>query len=73
MLPSCFVGRLFIFVPVMLKFVWFDLGYTLVHTRRELYFQKMLLQYGKNPAMDEIAAGYHRTNKLFMREYILWE
>lgn len=53
----------------MIRYLWFDLGYTLVRTNREEVYQKALERFDvfRNP--DEIAIAYHRTDKMFMREF----
>lgn len=53
----------------MIRYIWFDLGYTLVKTNREQMYQKVLHLFGVYRSMEEIARAYHRTDKLFMREY----
>jgi len=50
-------------------FVWFDLGYTLVYSKREKVFQAFLRQNGDERSEDEIARAYHLADKLFMRAY----
>ncbi|MFT8889716.1 MAG: HAD family hydrolase [Ethanoligenens sp.] len=47
----------------------FDLGYTLVHTHRELIFQKAIEQMGIHRKIDEIFKAYHLSDKLIMREF----
>ncbi|TMV49114.1 HAD family hydrolase [Paenibacillus mesophilus] len=54
----------------MIRYLWFDLGYTLVRTNREEVYQKVLLErFDVFRNADEIAIAYHRTDKLFMREF----
>jgi len=53
----------------MIHYLWFDLGYTLVKTNREEVYQKALERFGVYRNVEEIAIAYHRTDKLFMREY----
>jgi len=52
-----------------LKWIWFDLGYTLVYKKRETAFQKAIMKYGINKDIKDIHYGFHITDKLFMREY----
>lgn len=52
-----------------LKYVWFDLGYTLVYMKREECFYNMLSKMGKNVQLQDIVIAYHIIDKLFMREY----
>lgn len=52
-----------------IKFVWFDLGYTLVYTKREKYFQNFISSVAKNIDINEIQMAYNLTDKLFMREH----
>ncbi|CAM3426384.1 HAD family hydrolase [Brevibacillus invocatus] len=53
----------------MIRFIWFDLGYTLVRMNREEVYQKVLGDFDVYRSVEEIALAYHRTDKLFMREY----
>lgn len=53
----------------MIRYLWFDLGYTLVRTNREEVYQKVLEHVGVYRSLEEIELAYHRTDKLFMREY----
>lgn len=53
----------------MIRYLWFDLGYTLVKTNREEAYQKALERMGVYRGKEEIAIAYHRSDKLFMREY----
>lgn len=52
-----------------IKYLWFDLGYTLVRTEREEIYQKTLQTFGIAKSKPDITLAYHRTDKLFMREY----
>lgn len=49
--------------------VGFDLGYTLVHTHREKIFQKAVGKFEIDRSLAEIFEAYHRTDKLFMRDF----
>lgn len=49
--------------------VGFDLGYTLVHTHREIIFQKVIQQLGIIRGISETFEAYHLTDKLFMRDF----
>lgn len=53
----------------MIRYVWFDLGYTLVRTNREEVYQKVLERLDVYRSLEEIAMAFHRTDKLFMRDY----
>ncbi|MFC4599849.1 HAD family hydrolase [Cohnella hongkongensis] len=53
----------------MIRYLWFDLGYTLVRTNREEAYQRVLERFGVYRNREEIAIAYHLTDKLFMREY----
>ncbi|GAA3411519.1 HAD family hydrolase [Paenibacillus hodogayensis] len=53
----------------MIRFLWFDLGYTLARTNREDVYRKALERFDVFRNAEEIALAYHRTDKLFMREY----
>lgn len=52
-----------------LSCVGFDLGYTLVHTHRERIFQKVVGKLGIDRSLAVIFEAYHRTDKLFMRDF----
>ena len=51
------------------KYIWFDLGYTLLRLKREENFQKILADLGFSISTMEIGKAFHLTDKLFMREY----
>lgn len=53
----------------MIRYVWFDLGYTLVATNREEAYQKTLERFAVTKTIGEITIAYHQVDKLFMREY----
>ncbi|MNC13513.1 Pyrimidine 5'-nucleotidase YjjG [compost metagenome] len=53
----------------MIRYVWFDLGYTLVKTNREEVYKNTLEKFGEMKSLDEIAIAYHLADKLFMREF----
>ena len=53
----------------MIRYVWFDLGYTLVKTNREEVYLQTLRGVGVEKTLDEIAIAYHLADKLFMREF----
>jgi putative hydrolase of the HAD superfamily len=50
-------------------FIWFDLGYTLLHTRREELFGSVLETFGLDRPPGKIDMAFHHTDKTFMREY----
>ena len=52
-----------------MKYIWFDLGYTLVYSKREKRFQDILLKMDKHIDISDIELAYHLTDKFFMREY----
>lgn len=52
-----------------IRYLWFDLGYTLVKTDRERVYREVLAAFGVVRSLEEITLAYHRTDKLFMREY----
>ena len=52
-----------------LKWVWFDLGYTLVYLKRESHFQNAIKALGIYREHKDIHYGFHLTDKLFMRDY----
>ena len=51
------------------KFVWFDLGYTLIYMQRETSYQQALTRFGFDVPLENIEKEFHLTDKLFMREY----
>ncbi|CQR46818.1 Pyrimidine 5'-nucleotidase YjjG [Paraliobacillus sp. PM-2] len=52
-----------------MKYIWFDLGYTLVYVNRELSYQHKLKQIGVDVSLEELKLAYHYTDKYFMREF----
>lgn len=52
-----------------LKYVWFDLGYTLVYMEREKRFQDILRRCGRHAGLAELQIAFHITDKFFMREH----
>ena len=52
-----------------IKFVWFDIGYTLLYMQREVTYQKALREFGIDVTLGDIEKEFHLTDKLFMREY----
>ncbi|WP_018752689.1 HAD family hydrolase [Paenibacillus sanguinis] len=53
----------------MIRYVWFDLGYTLVKTNREEVYLQTLQGLGVTKTLNEITLAYHLADKLFMREF----
>ena len=51
------------------RYIWFDLGYTLLRLKREENFQDILADLGFSISTIEIGKAFHLTDKLFMREY----
>ena len=51
------------------SFVWFDIGYTLLHMQRETTYLKALKKFGIDISHGAIEKEFHLTDKLFMREY----
>lgn len=52
-----------------IKYIWFDLGYTLVYLKREKRLQDILSKAYKYIDIREIEMAYHLTDKFFMREH----
>lgn len=52
-----------------IKYIWFDLGYTLVYLKREKSLQVVLSGMNKYKELKEIEMAYHLTDKFFMREH----
>lgn len=53
----------------MIRFIWLDLGYTLVKTHQEEVYFKTLQVFDVSKTLDEITIAYHLADKLFMREF----
>ncbi|QUI22192.1 HAD-IA family hydrolase [Vallitalea pronyensis] len=51
-----------------MKFVWFDLGYTLIYLEREEPYKRLLNRLGIHKNKNEIEQAFHLTDKYFMRE-----
>lgn len=51
------------------RFVWFDLGYTLVYQRREEIFLQFLEEQGIRLPLERLEEAYHLADKTFMREF----
>ena len=51
------------------KYIWFDLGYTLLKLKRDKLFQNVLEELGFSISTDKIEKSFHLTDKLFMRQY----
>ncbi|KGX86614.1 HAD family hydrolase [Pontibacillus litoralis] len=52
-----------------ISYVWFDLGYTLVHLNREKMYQTYIEDHGFYRSLYEIEKAFHITDKYFMRKY----
>lgn len=52
-----------------IKYIWFDLGYTLVFSKREEILQDIFLKMDKHIDLSKIEMAYHLTDKFFMREH----
>lgn len=53
----------------MAKYLWFDLGYTLVYVKREEHHQRKLAQSGIHLPLEKIELAYHLADKYFMRAF----
>ncbi|MEA1911374.1 MAG: HAD-IA family hydrolase [Spirochaetota bacterium] len=51
------------------RYIWFDLGYTLLKLKREESFQDILKTLGFDVSISQIEKAFHLTDKLFMRQY----
>ncbi len=58
-------GRL----TVRIRFVWFDIGYTLLYMQRETTYQQALRQFNLDVPLADIEKQFHLCDKLFMRQY----
>jgi len=54
---------------VSVRFIWFDLGYTLLYNEREKLFDELLKSRGLSRTETEIDRAFHIMDKRFMREY----
>jgi putative hydrolase of the HAD superfamily len=54
---------------VTISFIWFDLGYTLLHQAREEPCREVLAELGYSFTLERLEREYHLADKLFMREY----
>ncbi len=52
-----------------IKFIWFDIGYTLLKLKREETFIKLTARMGIPLKEEKVEEAFHCTDKLFMREY----
>ncbi|MFC4101548.1 HAD family hydrolase [Paenibacillus xanthanilyticus] len=51
------------------RYIWFDLGYTLVYQDREKVYRDYLLAQGIDIPLARIEEAYHLADKKFMRQY----
>ena len=51
------------------RYVWFDLGYTLIRMQRELTYGKVLRESGHDVPAETLGETFHVVDKYFMREY----
>jgi putative hydrolase of the HAD superfamily len=54
---------------VPITFIWFDLGYTLLHRAFAQPYQGVLAELGLEVPLERLEREYHLADKLFMREY----
>lgn len=54
---------------ITVRFIWFDLGYTLAYVNREEMYLEWLEENGISKSMEELVLAYHLADKYFMREY----
>ena len=52
-----------------LRYIWFDLGYTLVYTKREAGMKSLLDKLGYPVDAEIVKLAYHLADKYFMREH----
>lgn len=52
-----------------MKYIWFDLGYTLVYVKREESYQEKLKQIGVDVSLESLRKSFHLADKYFMREF----
>jgi len=53
----------------MSRFIWFDLGYTLLYETRELAYQRVLAESGHTVALDALERAFHVSDKVIMKAY----
>ncbi|RHW34735.1 HAD family hydrolase [Lysinibacillus yapensis] len=51
------------------KYIWFDIGYTLLYQQREQVYVQYLKEQKIEMPFEKIEEAYHYADKLFMREY----
>ncbi|WP_269919538.1 HAD family hydrolase [Caldifermentibacillus hisashii] len=51
------------------KYIWFDIGYTLLYQQREQTYAQYLKDQKIDVPLSKIEEAYHYADKLFMREY----
>lgn len=51
------------------KYIWFDIGYTLLYQQREKIYAQYLKEHNIEIPIEKIEVAYHHADKLFMREY----
>jgi len=54
---------------IAVRYVWFDLGYTLVHINREEIYFEQLKSIGISKSMEELGLAFHLSDKFYMREH----
>lgn len=52
----------------MKKFIWFDLGYTLIYLERERPYLEFLKTHNIERSLEAIEAAFHLADKYFMRK-----
>lgn len=53
----------------MIRYIWFDLGLTLVGNNHAAIYQKVMADLGVKKGINEIERAYHLANKYYMREH----
>lgn len=51
------------------SYIWFDIGYTLLHMKREETYREALRCFGEEVTIETLEKEFHWVDKLFMREY----
>lgn len=52
-----------------IKFIWFDLGYTLIRLEREPRYSRLLASLGVDIPADDLTMPFHYMDKIFMRDF----
>ncbi|TQR17563.1 HAD-IA family hydrolase [Psychrobacillus vulpis] len=54
---------------MVVRFIWFDLGYTLAYINREEMYYERLQTIGISKSIEELMLAFHLADKYYMREH----